>query len=188
MRLYWTVGSIVSGFLLSGCLTVTRGNTESLQIITKPPGASASAELLRQNGEKDVRENSTSREISCSPTPCSLKIPRVNHARVTVEKDGYKPVKFLAVSKGSSPTSSIRPGTIVAGHPSGSHVIAGTPQTITKYLSGNTMTAAQILTVYGIPGLFVDKATGANRSLSPNPVTVELVPVKLTPVDEEKTP
>ena len=171
------------GFTLSGCLTVSRGTTETVSVITAPIGAEVQAELLLQTGEPDMRNKNKSKVLNCSPTPCSLEIPRRNHARITVSKEGYQPIQFLAVSKGSSPTSTIKPGMIVAGVPPGSHVVAGRPETATRYISGNTLTALQILTGYGIAGTVVDKASGANRSLSPNPVTVILAPVKSIPVE-----
>ena len=118
-----------AGFLLSGCLTVARETTETVSIITNPPGAHVDAELLLQNGNPDGGRKSKPKHLSCDPTPCSIEIPRTNHARISVSKDGYHSIKFLAVSKGSSPTATIRPGTIVAGLPSGSHVVAGTPKT-----------------------------------------------------------
>jgi hypothetical protein len=167
----------VSGLLLSGCLTVSRGTTEKLNVISNPTGANVEAELLLQSGDLDKNNKNKNKELSCNPTPCSVEIPRNNHARVSVSKDGYQPIKFLAVSKGSSPTSTIKPGMIVAGTPQGSHVVAGSPATATRYISGNTLTALQILTGYGTAGTIVDKASGANRSFSPNPVTVNLVPI-----------
>jgi len=60
----------------------------------------------------------------------------------------------------------------------GSPVIAGRPETITRFISGNTMTALQILSFYGTAGTVVDKFSGANRSMSPNPVTVVLAPIE----------
>ncbi len=178
MRLIHSIFLGVCSFILSGCLTVTRGTTEELKVITSPPGASVEAVLLLQNGQLDNSSQKKSRRLTCNSTPCSVIIPRNKHARVSIAKDGYQGIKFLTISKGSSPTSSIRPGTIVAGVPPGSHVIAGSPETLTRFVSGNTLTAAQILTFYGIAGTIVDKASGANRSLSPNPVTVQLVPVE----------
>ena len=172
------------GVLLSGCLTITRGTTETLSVISNPPGAQVQAELLYQSGRTDINNKNKHKKLTCQPTPCSVEIPRSNHARIRVSKDGYYAIDFLAVSKGSAPTSTIKPGTLVAGLPPGSHVIAGTPETITKFISGNTMTAMQILSVYGTASGFVDKATGANRSLSPNPVTVELAPVAGTDAGE----
>ena len=183
MRIIHLVALGMLGLLLSGCLTVSRGTTETLNVISNPPGAEVTAELLLQSGQLDTRNKNRGKTLACSPTPCSVELPRSNHARITVRKDGYQPIQFLAVSKGSSPTSTIKPGTIVAGMAPGSYVVAGTPETITKFISGNTLTALQILSVYGTAGTVIDKATGANRSLSPNPVTVTLAPN-----DELETP
>lgn len=186
MRIFQFASLALFGFLLSGCLTVSRGTTESLNIISNPVGATVEAELLLQSGKLDTANKNRSKILSCAPTPCSVEIPRINHARVTVSKDGYQSIKFLAASKGSSPTSTIKPGMVVAGTSPGSHVIAGKPETITKYISGNTMTAMQILSFYGTAGTVVDKVSGANRSLSPNPVTVVLAPVNIQPSEEDK--
>lgn len=167
---------IISIFLLSvlsACMTVTRGTTEVIHIVSKPVGAEVRAQLLHKSGAKDQTNNTNGTVLSCSPTPCDIVLPRASYARVSVQKDGYEPIKFLVLSKGSTPTSTIKPGMIVAGTLDGSHVIAGTPSS-QSFLSGNTMSSAQILTFYGTPGAFIDMATGANRVFSPNPVTVIL--------------
>ncbi len=184
MRIFQFVSLALSGLILSGCLTVSRGTTESLSVISNPTGATVVAELLLKSGRLDTVNENENTVLSCNPTPCTVEIPRKNHARITVRKKGYQPIKFLAVSKGSSPTSTIKPGTGVAGMAPGSHVVAGTPETITRYISGNTMTALQMLSFFGTAGMVVDSVSGANRSLSPNPVTVVLAPIKTTPVEK----
>ncbi len=179
MRLRNVSGLVVSSLFLSGCLTVARGTTEAVEIISKPEGAQVHAELLSLDGTPETRKKNTGGKLDCTSTPCTVNIPRSNHARIEVGKTGYQSIKFLVVSKGSSPTSTIKPGMIVAGQPPGSYVVAGKSRAGTRILSGNTMTAMQATTVLvGNPGFIVDKMTGANRSMSPNPVTVILAPVE----------
>ena len=59
---------------LCACATVTRGTSEQFKVVTAPPGAS-------------VR---TSTGFTCSPTPCSIKLPRKTGFDTTVSLAGYK--------------------------------------------------------------------------------------------------
>ncbi len=183
MRSHIYLGFLLPLLFLSGCLSASRGTTETIEIITDPVGADIEAELLQQDGNPALSAKNQPQLMRCTPSPCSLKIPRLKHARILVSKDGFHSIKFLVVSKGSSPTSTIRPGVIVAGHPSGSHVIAGTPETITTLLSGNTLTGLEATATYGL-SILVNNATGANRSFSPNPVLVRLAPLEPKPEPE----
>lgn len=59
---------------LCACATVTRGTSTQFKVVSTPPGAS-------------VR---TSTGFACSPTPCSIKLPRKAEFDATVSLAGYK--------------------------------------------------------------------------------------------------
>lgn len=189
MRRYLVLQSLVLAMCLSGCMTVTRGASDDIRVISKPTGAQVSAELLKLGEHGELVSAVQDKDYICNSTPCGISIPRSKHARFTVEKDGFQPIKFLVISKGSAPNSTIRGGTIVAGTLSGSYVVAGKPKDMTRFLSGNSMVALQTLTIYGAVGSVVDKVSGANRSFAPNPVTVFLAPIESdeTETDKEET-
>lgn len=71
---------------LSACATVTRGSKQTFTVESTPPGAK-------------VR---TSNGYTCESTPCSWKMPRKDGFRVTITKDGYKPVEASISSSISS--------------------------------------------------------------------------------------
>jgi hypothetical protein len=59
----------------AACATITRGTKEDWAVQTDPVGAAVK----------------TDHGYSCSPTPCTIKLPRKNEFEVTVTKAGYKP-------------------------------------------------------------------------------------------------
>jgi hypothetical protein len=59
----------------AACATITRGTKEDWAVQTDPAGATVK----------------TDHGYSCSPTPCTMKLPRKNKFEVTVTKAGYKP-------------------------------------------------------------------------------------------------
>lgn len=177
----------LTALLLSGCLTVTRGASDDIVVNSVPDGAFVSAVVMTDSKDGMVSLPSEGAQLQCQSTPCAVTIPRTKHARISVNKEGFHPINFMVLSKGSSPTSSIRPGTIVAGEISGSHVIAGSPKTLTRYVPGNTMVLLQAGATYGI-GTAIDVVSGANRSFSPNPVTVMLAPLDAPVTEQEDTP
>jgi hypothetical protein len=61
--------------LLAGCATMARGMTQSLEVVSEPPGASVA----------------TSNGLSCPATPCKLeKVSREAKFKVTLNKSGYR--------------------------------------------------------------------------------------------------
>jgi hypothetical protein len=68
---------------LGACATVTRGTTTDFKVASTPPGA----------------ELKTSTGFACSPTPCSVKLPRKTAFDATVTLAGYKPQTVHIQSK-----------------------------------------------------------------------------------------
>lgn len=68
---------LIVGFAASSaaCATITRGTKEDWAVQTDPVGAVVK----------------TDHGYTCSPTPCTMKLPRKNKFDVTVTKAGYKP-------------------------------------------------------------------------------------------------
>jgi len=70
----FAASAIVLSASLAGCATVVRGTSTEFKVVSTPPGAS-------------VR---TSTGFACSPTPCSIKLPRKAEFDATVTLAGYK--------------------------------------------------------------------------------------------------
>jgi hypothetical protein len=68
---------------LGACATVTRGSDVAWEVKSTPPGA-------------DVK---TSNGMSCSPTPCSIKMPRKDKFTATLTKPGYKPAQVIVTNR-----------------------------------------------------------------------------------------
>ena len=85
--------------VLSGCATVTRGTTTTVNVISEPPGASVK----------------TSNGFACSPTPCGMKVPRKAGFDVTVSKEGFQPVTSHVRTEVSGGGGAGFAGNIIAG-------------------------------------------------------------------------
>lgn len=160
---------ISAAFSLPACATITKGTHEDVVINSEPPGASVAAIQEIDPKAMTVRKTGT---FTCPETPCKLILPRVHGARVTVDKPGYDAITFMLTSNRATSASSIPTGTLIAGLPDGSHVIAGSPDLIKRVPVSVTASANGLFTLGA--GVVVDVATGANLSLTPNPVTVFL--------------
>ena len=160
---------VIIAFSLSACATATRGTHEVVQINSEPSGARAVSDIPSK-GSKD----SINGFIGCEPTPCGLNISRRAEPVITVEKEGYKAIKFKVVSSVATSSSSVPTGSIVAGTQNGSHVVAGSPDLLKRIPVGGASIFGGVMT-FGA-GSILDVATGAGLSLSPNPVTVFFAP------------
>jgi hypothetical protein len=154
-------------FTLSACATATRGTHEMIQISSEPPGAIAVSDIPSNNAK-----NSINGFIGCAPTPCGMNISRRAAPVVTVSKDGYDPIKFKIISSNATSATSVPTGAIVAGLETGSHVKAGSPDLLKRIPIGGAIITGGLFSLGG--GILLDAATGAGRSLSPNPVTAYL--------------
>ncbi|WP_298913933.1 hypothetical protein [uncultured Algimonas sp.] len=119
--------------------------------------------------------NAVNGYLGCRPTPCSISVPRKREPIVTVSMDGYQPIKFKVTSTVATGSSAVRAGSLVAGLPPGTHVYAGKADLLNRIPSGSRVVTGAIFS-FGT-GAVLDMATGANKNLAPNPVTVVFAPV-----------
>lgn len=172
MRLRFLLMSL-SALSVSACATATRGTHANVRITSEPPNARAISDL-KATELQTYEDGFQSQYYGCAPTPCSINLPRRSSPVIDVSKEGYDPIKFKIVSTWETGSASVRSGSIVAGMPPGSHVVVGDPSLLQRVpIQGGVLTSG--LFTYGI-GPVVDIASGANLSLSPNPVTVFLAP------------
>lgn len=93
------MAGIVATMFLSGCATVTRGRTQTWNIVTTPAAAT-------------VR---TTIGIQCESTPCSFTLARKSSFGVTVTKTGYKTFTGQVTNKISGRGGAGMAGNILAG-------------------------------------------------------------------------
>lgn len=150
---------------LTACATVTKGTHEEVKINSDPIGAKAVSDIRGSDGQL----------IRCEATPCVLNLPRKSRARVTISKEGYQSIIFALASSRATSATSVPAGAIVSGTPDGSHVVAGS-QDLLKRVPVSVTAAGNAFFTMGA-AVPIDMATGANLSLSPNPVTAILKPL-----------
>lgn len=161
--------------LLTGCATAVRGTEEAVMINSFPQGAKLTIHV--EEGPN------TGSKFTCSATPCTLNLSRRTKARVTASIADYPSITFLLVSHRMTSNVATPSGVIVAGMPDGPHVIAGSPSALKALPPGGASITGGVFS-YGI-GIVVDQASGANRSISPNPVTIIFDPA-LSPLAENE--
>ncbi|GLQ21319.1 hypothetical protein GCM10007854_22740 [Algimonas porphyrae] len=137
-------------------------------VVSEPPGATVRSDIASS------APNALDGMVGCQPTPCSVSLPRKSDPVITVSLDGHDPISFKVTSAVATSATSIPHGTVVAGIAPGSHVVAGRANFLNRIPVGGRVVAGAVLT-YGVGGV-VDLATGANKNLSPNPVSVYLAP------------
>jgi len=157
------------GLLASGCATATRGTHEMVKINSEPSGARAISNI-----PNDTEKNNLDGFYGCEPTPCGINFSRRTDPVISIEKAGYKNIKFKVVSSVATSSTSLATGTIIAGTQKGSHVVVGSPEFLKRIPIGGATIFGGVMTLGG--GLIVDSVTGASLSLSPNPVTAFLAP------------
>ena len=156
---------------LTACATATRGTHEMVKINSEPSGARAISNIPNK-----TKTSNLDGFYGCEPTPCSIIFSRRSDPVISIEKNGYKNIKFKVVSSVATSSSSVPTGSIVAGTKKGSHVVAGSPEFLQSIPVGGASIFGGVLT-FGA-GAVLDGATGAGLSLSPNPVTVFLAPAE----------
>jgi len=157
--------SIFLGIMVTGCATATRGTHEMVQINSEPAGARAISNIPNKTETSNLDGF-----YGCEPTPCGINFSRRAEPVISVEKEGYKDIKFKVVSSIATSSSSVPTGAIVAGTQRGSHVVAGSPDLLKKIPVGGASIFGGVMSLGA--GTALDIATGAGLSLSPNPVTV----------------
>lgn len=166
------------GLYLSGCATATRGTHERVEINSNPIGASAISDIKNKTSEDNINGF-----YGCNPTPCSINFTRRAAPVIEVSKDGYQPIKFKIVSSVTTSASAVPTGSIVAGTPNGSHIVAGRPEFLKSIPVGGASIFGGVMSLGA--GTVLDIATGAGLSLSPNPVTAFLARDTKSPVDSQ---
>lgn len=165
---------LLAMFGLSACATMTQGAREGLRVESVPPGATALTDI------KSTGMHSVDGYVGCSPTPCSISISRKSNPVVHVTLDGHQPIKFKVTSAVATSSTSIPSGTLMAGLPPGSYVIAGEADLLKRIPVGGRVFVGGIMTM-GASALVDVAITGANKNLTPNPVTVFLAPIEAKP-------
>jgi len=159
----------MAGLYLSGCATATRGTHEMVNINSEPAGARAISNIPNK-----TKNSNLDGFYGCEPTPCGINFSRRSEPVISVEKAGYKDIKFKIISSVATSSTSLATGTIVAGTQRGSHVVVGSPDLLKRIPIGGASIFGGVVTLGA--GSIVDGVTGAGLSLSPNPVTVFLAP------------
>jgi len=157
------------GLFLSGCATATRGTHELVEINSEPSGARAISNIPNK-----TKNSNLDGFYGCEPTPCGINFSRRAEPVISVEKAGYKDIKFKVISSVATSSTSVPTGAIVAGTQRGSHVVAGSPDFLKRIPVGGASIFGGVMSLGA--GSVLDIATGAGLSLSPNPVTVFLTP------------
>jgi hypothetical protein len=165
--------------ILSACTTMTQGAREGLRVESVPPGATALTDI------KSTGTHSVDGYIGCAPTPCSMSISRKASPVVRVSLDGHQPIKFKVTSAVATSSTSIPTGSLIAGLPPGSHVVSGEAEFLKRIPVGGRVFVGGIMT-FGAAALVDVAITGANKNLTPNPVTVFLAPLEANPTVGEK--
>ena len=165
---------------LSACATATRGTHERVKINSEPIGASAISDI-----ENKTRQDNINGFYGCDPTPCFINFSRRAEPVIEVNKDGYQSIKFKIVSSVVTSASAVPTGSIVAGTPRGSHVVAGSPEFLKSIPVGGASIFGGVMSLGA--GAVLDIATGAGLSLSPNPVTVFLARDTKSSAEGQKT-
>lgn len=103
---------VIVAFCVSaaGCATITRGTTDTLQVISEPSGAKVS----------------TSNGYSCESTPCAIKMDRKSELVVTVSKDGCDTVRVNVTNKVADSGAAGVAGNVIFGGVIGLAVDVGT--------------------------------------------------------------
>jgi len=160
---------LLYGFSLlsTACATATRGTHEMVKINSEPAGATAISNIPAGKSKKQINGY-----LGCSPTPCGINFSRKSAPVVEISKTGYTPIKFKIISSNATSYTSVKTGAVVAGTQEGSHVVAGSPDLLKRIPIGGAVIWGGFWSMGG--GLVLDAATGAGRSLSPNPVTAFL--------------
>jgi hypothetical protein len=162
---------------LSACATMTQGANEGLRVESVPAGAIALTNIA-SNGRQAIDGY-----VGCSPTPCSISISRKTSPTITVTLADHQPIKYKVTSAVATSSTSVPTGSLVAGLSPGSHVVAGQADLLKRIPVGGRVFFGGVMTL-GVGTILDVAVTGANKNLSPNPVTVFLAPIEPEPEAE----
>ena len=94
----------LTAITLSSCATVNNSGEDYFRIDSVPQGATAVTSIETKKSLSDRRKNSDLEPVyvSCSPTPCAIKLPRRSKFIVKLEHPGYEDAElFIAHSSKS---------------------------------------------------------------------------------------
>ena len=154
------------------CATTIRGTYDTISVMSEPSGARVTTDLKAPTGAE--LSDSVDGFLGCPATPCTIKIPRRADTRVVVAKTGFQSIQYRLVSSATTSNDLLPPGLLLAGLPSGSHVIVADPSAGSQItLRGASIASG--LTTFGTTTV-IDAASGATMNIVPQAVTVILAP------------
>ena len=167
---------------LSACATVSKGTHERVLFETMPPGAKVVTEVETKASKTARRKNPDlpADFYSCEPTPCEIRLSRRTNTVATLTYPNMETLQF-AITSGPSArnlapnvTGGIATG--VAGGSLGVAVVTGFGASPASALSVVAGPAALMALSVGGTMATVDLISGAGLRLSPNPLSIEMVP------------
>jgi hypothetical protein len=89
---------VATGFLSTGCASITRGTKDKLKVVSEPPGAT----VTLSNGQTGT-------------TPATFRLPRKKGVVVEVSKPGYESQKIAVSSKFAGAGGAALAGNVLVG-------------------------------------------------------------------------
>ena len=176
----------------TACATVVRGTHEDFKVSTQPAGATVSTTLETKSSKKARKKDPSlsPKYHKCPATPCEFEVPRRTKFVAIIEKDGFAAIPVIVNGKSalSGQTASI--GLPTAGATASSAALGLTSSGLTATtasglatVSGLAFSTGLFTTMFAVPVIAVDAASGSMLSLTPNPLEVDL-----TPINENEAP
>ena len=170
----------------TACATVVRGTHEDFKVSTQPAGATVSTTLETKSSKKARKKDPSlsPKYHKCPATPCEFEVPRRTKFVAIIEKDGFAAIPVIVNGKSalSGQTASI--GLPTAGATASSAALGLTSSGLTATTaSGLAFSTGLFTTLFAVPVIAVDAASGSMLSLTPNPLEVDL-----TPINENEAP
>lgn len=198
MRSVLNVLALGTALSLPACATALRGPNVDFQVVTDPPGASVTTDLVTHDTRREIdRQKELVRlgfrdeigEIDreyrgCEATPCTLKLARRSNFTATIELEGYHPAT-VEVTSGFGRGGAARGAVGTAAAATGAYIVAynavhlvGSVVTLGMASTGAVASSAagSAATGVGVAFLGVDVLTGAMLDLQPNPLVLVMIP------------
>ena len=163
-----------------------RGSRDTFIVYTTPIAASVTTDLAIAKDEDDIDLGGEDTYFGCSPTPCSIDMPRKIGFSVLITKDGYLPQTFTVDSLTYKELTKRNKNAVIGTSLASGAVVGSSIMTIDAILAGatgvttgaaTTALAATMLpvAVVGTMALSVDAGSGANLDFYPNPISTKLI-------------
>ena len=118
---------------LSACATMERGTRDTFIVYTSPIAATVTTDMPMENF-KD--KNGTDSYFGCTPTPCSVDMPRKSGFNVLISKEGYLPQSYQIESLRYNEMAQRNAQTVVGTTVAAGAVIGASVLTIDAILVG----------------------------------------------------